>query len=283
MGMRDWLFGKKDKEPKQHHESSSVHDPPTARRVAERAHVLATVICRAFLEIQRDTIEDAEGLRGNLLAWLASLDISAELEPHELALLQSTVGHADEKATINASWRGEGLAVLAWALRCFELPAYDVSVFPPDPVQERIGFMNAATATALLDGATLRGSEEISRFASHMTIVNWRLRQFGLSRGSALYRANINALHPFGHGVGERMDFVGYLSVHPAFKDYWLHGLRFVEKDLAIGNSGIADASPEEVQRCTSIANERQIAAYWLRGDHLTYSKVDPATLLMAC
>jgi hypothetical protein len=73
------------------------------------------------------------------------------------------------------------------------------------------------------------------------------------------------------------------LRAHPSFKEYWLDGLRFIDGDLAIGNRRIADASPEEIKKCTSIATERHIAAYWLQGSDETYSKVIPATLLSAC
>jgi hypothetical protein len=283
VGVGDWLFGKKGKRPNADDESALPPSSPSARRVAARALVLATVVCRAYLEIQRRDMEDLEHLRGYLAAWLGDLGISDELEPHERQFLLTSVGRAEEKPVVDASWRGEGLAVLAWALDRFELPAYDESVFPPDPVQERLGFGNPPVATALLDSGARRSTQETSRFASHITIVQWRLRQFRLSPGSAVYQAATGALQPFGHGVGSHMDFRRYLSRHPAFQDHWLDQLRFVDNDLAIGSETIAAASAEEVQRCTSIALERQIAAYWLRGDHATYSNVDPVSLLIAC
>jgi hypothetical protein len=285
MGIMNWMFGKQGDGPKGRgqNESAPPPAPPPARRVAARAIVLATIVCRAFLDRQREEIENPEDLRGNLLAWLEGLAVSGELEPSEREFLQGRVGQTEEKDVVNASWRGEGLAVLAWALNRFELPAYDQSVFPPDPAQESVGFGNSYAATELLGSAVLRPPLEISRFASHVTIVQWRLRQFQLSRNSAAYRAAVGALQPWGHGVAERMDFTGYLSVHPAFKDYWLDGLRLVDGDLAIGEKSIVDAPEDEVQRCTSIALERQIAAFWLRGDNPIYSTVDPATILMAC
>jgi hypothetical protein len=79
------------------------------------------------------------------------------------------------------------------------------------------------------------------------------------------------------------MDFVQYLRNHPVFKEYWLDGLRFVDGDLASGESSISGAIPENVQTYGSIAMERQIAVYWLQGDERTYSHVSPNTLLSAC
>jgi hypothetical protein len=35
--------------------------------------------------------------------------------------------------------------------------------------------------------------------------------------------------------------------------------------------------------RCGSIAQERQLAAYWLEGDNEVYSQVNTPTLLSAC
>jgi hypothetical protein len=284
MGLKDWIFGKAGDGPHRGGPQQVAPPiPPSAQRVAARAIVLATTVCRAFLERQREDIDDAEGLRGNLLAWLEGLGITAEVEPTERDLLNECVGQGHEEAVINASWRGEGLAVLAWALNRFELPAYDMPVFPPDPAQQSVGFGNSEVATDLLTSAALKPSTEITRLASHLTILSWRLRQFQLRPDSSAYQAAVGGLQPFGHGVADRMDFVGYLSVHPAFKDNWLDVLRLKNGDLVIGDKCIAEASVDDVQRCTSIALERQIAAFWLRGDNPIYSKVDPATILMAC
>jgi len=79
------------------------------------------------------------------------------------------------------------------------------------------------------------------------------------------------------------MNLVKYLQQHPRFKDYWLDQPRLIGGDLAIGDRGIADAFPAEVDRCRSIAVERQIAAYWLQGDDETYSEVNASTLLSGC
>ena len=79
------------------------------------------------------------------------------------------------------------------------------------------------------------------------------------------------------------MDFAAYLRGHPMFKEQWLEGLRFVGGDLAIDANSITDAPLKKVHDCISIAEERQIAAYWLQGDEWFYSEVSPDTLLSAC
>jgi tetratricopeptide (TPR) repeat protein len=271
---------------------------PSARRVAARALVLAAVFYRAQLESDRF----AEAWRSKLLAWIDALDLGPELERGERSFLHTPVGHADAQLVANASWRVEGLGVLAWALGRFDLPAYDdLGEFatPPDVgfTEKLLSAMDTAAARELLQSAGLRPKSEIDRFSRHITLVSWRLRQFlvdpdrpvpsmdfemrGGRRVAVEDRAALR--RPAGPGIGEGMDFAGYLRGHGHFEEHWLDGLRLIDGDLALGDTSIAAASPEDVRRCASIAVERQIAAYWLRGDDRTYSKVIPSTLLSAC
>jgi tetratricopeptide (TPR) repeat protein len=275
--------------------------PPSAQRVAARALVLSAVIYRA--EMESDRFGDAESWRKQLLRWVDALDLGLELEPGERDLLHAPVGVADKQAIVNAYWRASGLGVLAWALHRIELPAYDQNVDLPRAVA-RLGFseeflsaMDTTRARDLVQMAGLRPAEDINHFASHITIVSWRLRQFQLDpdRMAPSIEFDVQGAKPvpietsptlrkhIGPGIGERMDFVAYLRQHPRFKEEWLNGLRLIDRDLAIGDTTLAEASVEEVQRCTSNAVECQIAAYWLQGDDRTYSNVNPSTLLSGC
>jgi hypothetical protein len=241
------------------------HEPPSARRVAARALVLSTVVCRAYLEMNLKDMppESWEPQRRHVLDWLEGLGIARELEPHERSFLQAPCGHVDGQLVTNAAWRGEGLAVLAWALNRFGLPSYDEETFPPDLAQESVGFLDARAAREFLDSAVLRPVAALERFATHATVVTWRLRQFRMSPGP--------------------LDFVGYLRRHASFREAWLEGLNIVDGDLALSAQAIAQADAEKVQTCERIALERQIAAYWLEGDARVYSNVNPTTLLTAC
>jgi hypothetical protein len=191
------------------------------------------------------------------------------------------VGRAQGQSVINAAWRAEGLAVLLWALKRFDLPRYDEGSVENIPA-ERIGLLSSVAEADRAEPPVLRLASEFDEFASHMTITSWRLTQFRASRDSELYQ-QASQYYPQRTGIQEPMDFLGYLRGYPNFKESWLEGLRFIDGDLAIGDRSIAAAEPEEVKRCTSIATERQIAAFWLQGDHAIYSKVVPATLLSAC
>jgi hypothetical protein len=241
------------------------HPRPAVRRVAARALVLSAVVCRAYLEMNHKDMprESWNPQRDHVIDWLKGLGLAAELEPQERDFLHAPCGIVDPQLVTNAAWRGEGLAVLAWALNRFGLPAYDEEAFPPDLAQESVGFLNPEAARQLLDTAVLRPAAEIERFATYATMVTWRLRTFRMYSG--------------------RWDFVEYLRRHTAFREAWLEGLRFVDGDLAIGEQAVANVPPEKVHTWERVAEERQRAAYWLEGDNTVYSQVNPTTLLSAC
>jgi hypothetical protein len=238
--------------------SSPIAEPPVASRVAARALVLASMHHRGILEMQEVDIDSLEEMRENFLPFLENLGISEELEDHETALLRTPVGRCEEQALIDACWRDEGLAVLAWALGRNELPRYD-EASTERPLQS-VGWANFPKAEELLASAVLRSRSEIKKLASHMTVVNWRVTEFRIRPG--------------------RMDYVGYLRAHPFFKESWLEDLCIIDDDLAISGQAIADAPVEAVQDCVSIILERTIAVYWLEGDDETYSNVRAHTYL---
>jgi hypothetical protein len=232
--------------------------PPPARRVAARTLVLAAVVGRASLETRGEGGADAP----TPLEWLNSLGIARELEPWESAFLRQPLGRAAPAVVGNASWRAEGLAVLAWALNRFPLPAYDEATLPESALAS-VGYGSREVGRQLLDAGVLRPAAEIERLAAHATVVTWRLRTFGLSPVP--------------------WHFSDYLRGHGAFKESWLDGLRFLDGDLAVGDRPITQAPAEHVHACAGIAVERHVAAYWLEGDDPVYSRVDPSTLLSAC
>jgi Domain of unknown function (DUF4272) len=229
--------------------------PPLARQVAARALVLAAVAARGDLERQKD--QTACHLP---LAWLRGVGGASALEGPERAFLNSAAGRAEEKVVTAASWRREGLAVLAWALRQFELPAYDSPLVPPDAAHLSIGFQDPQIARELLARGELRPLSEVDQLAAQLTVVSWRLQQFAIMPGP--------------------MDLVAHLRRVSSLADTWMKGLRILDGDLAIGAQPIAQAPAEAVQLCRGIAIERQIAAYWLQGDDPAYSAVKPVTLL---
>jgi hypothetical protein len=247
---------------------------------------LASVAYRAEVEKFVDSgaypLEEIERNRQEVLQWVKASGLTGELERQELVFLKTPIRQASSRMKIDAEWRCEGAAVLAWALGAVELPAYDANI-GTEMLLKRIGFLLPVSKQDLRRSGALRPATDIDRYASHATIVGWRLRQFRVSRDSELYQHAKESLPPGQTGIGEPMDFEAYLRAHPRFKESWLDGLRLIDKDLAIGDHPIAHAPPDEVKNCGSTAVERQIAVYWLQGDHKTYSKVNPVTFLSAC
>lgn len=232
---------------------------PAAVRVARRALALAAVAHRALLEMSAKRAQAAKSL-SVLLEFVKQAGLDDELEPAERTLIGKPLGKVPSQQATNSIWRAEGVAVLAWAIRRFDLPPYDREVPINVPLQS-ISFLQP-DALSVVRNATLRSEAEVSFLASQYTIINWRLHKFINEPG--------------------RMELAGFLRRHPDFKKDWLRSIRVVKGDLALGKSSLADAKQEVVQNCTSIAIERQIAAYWLQGENELYSKVTPSTVLAA-
>lgn len=219
--------------------------PPPAGRVARRALVLAAVAYRAYLERHAD-VHEAEDSRVQALSWLAAVGAQSEAEIDELEVLETPVGQMDESTVVDASWRGQGAAVLAWALGRYELPGYDQ---PADPaaVGEALGFLDDG-ADDVLRAATLRRHEELEQLAERLLTVHWRIRQF--------------------REDGRPMDFAS----GPGFLQR--DGLRYVGGDLAIGELSISATDDQALSRALGLVRERQHAANWLCGDDPVYSGV---------
>lgn len=224
--------------------------PPSPQRVAARALVLAAIVYRGFLEENPDKIE-AETLRKELLDWLNGLDILAELEVNEKRLLNTLCGSLQPRQQVQAEWRCEGVAVLAWALQRFMLPAYDEQV-DPKVVNDSLGFLTDE-AKNLIASPSLREPEELRRYAEVAFSLHWRLRDF--------------ALRP------KHIDFEK-LAKEAWFGPLEISGLRLIEGDLAIRNTPIAATAEHQFQECLGTTQERRQAAQWLIGDHEIYSEV---------
>lgn len=225
-------------------------EPPAARRVAQRALVLAAVTCRGALEVDAGK-SDAEAFRRDVLVWLTSVGALAEAEGEERRMLESPLGTLDERRVIDATWRGEGLGVLAWALGRSELPSYQETVRPPE-VADSLGFMEAS-GDALLNKPTLRSPAELETLARRLFALHWRLREF--------------TLRP------RPMDFASFARTGP-FGPLDVSGLAFAKGDLAIDGRPLASVDERRRRECLSIARERQQAANWLCGQEHVYSDV---------
>ena len=224
--------------------------PPTAERVARRALVLAAVTCRGSIESDAES----EGFRRSVLTWFERTGLLEEAEAEERHLLAVPVGQLTHQRAVDASWRSEGLAVLAWALHCRDLARYDQQC-EPEHVADSVGFM--MDSPVVLNGPVLRSSDQLHRLAALMFSLHWRLRQFSLKADS--------------------MDFERFAG-EAWFGPLEVDGLLFAEKDLAI--HGVPVVRSARWRDVLSIARERQQAANWLAGHDPIYSEVGTDTQL---
>lgn len=228
--------------------------PPVPDRVAGRAIVLSAVACRGSIEKDAND-PGAEDLRKKVLAWIDRLGVGPELEAEELRLLETPLGRLEEKKVIDASWRSEGMVVLAWVLGRAELPPYDVQCVPSD-VANLLGFLEEREATPL-DRPEVRPQDEIEHWADTYLTLHWRLRQFSLE--------------------ARTIDFAGYVEScewGPLITDE----LGMVDGDLSLGGARVDLAAESDFRSALSIARERHQAFNWLLGYDPVYSEVSTDT-----
>ena len=230
--------------------------PPTAIRVAQRALALVAVSARALLEQQDAADPMVQARHQQLIDWVAAIGVGDELEPDEWKVLQRPVGSLDQQAVINATWRLEGLAVLAWALRRFEFPRYDQLV-DPDRLLHSLGFLDEDAARSLLEAPELRSSAELDALRKQLLGLHWRLRNF--------------TLRP------QAMDFAKFA------RDAWFGPMditpfQLVDGDLGLAGQAISKAPEEIFQRSISSAMERHQVINWLHGYSRVYSETDTST-----
>jgi hypothetical protein len=227
--------------------------PPTGDRVAARAMVLAAVSCRGLIE--KDSHKPkAEEFRKTIRPWLDYIGAGRELEPDEAALLSTPLGQLDKRTALNATWRAEGMVVLAWALGWASLPPIHEECEPSD-VAVAMGFLDEQQNT-LLHCPCLRDRAEIDRWEGAYLTVHWRLRQWSIEPGP--------------------MDFVTFVSACD-----WglcLDELEVLDRDLAIGGVRIDKIDHAVYHEALSITQERHQAFNWLSGFEPVYSDVTTDT-----
>jgi hypothetical protein len=233
---------------------SEESSPPTARRVAERGMILTCLSGRASLENEDRT--EAAPLHERTKEWVKEIGLGAEIEPDEVKILEAPLGELAMRQRIDASWRIEGAAILAWALGLVELPPYDRQV-DPRLVYEAFQCLKEDAAD-MPSSAKLRPHEEIELFNRRITTLHWRLREFTISP--------------------ERIDF-GSLKDLGGWYAYFDYGyIRLTKGDLEIGGAPILDAAPEPFQTMISTTTERHQACNWLMGWETLYSEVTTDT-----
>lgn len=230
--------------------------PPSAQRVARRACVLAAVCGRALLEQEDKADPGVEETRKRLLQWVDNIRVRAEFEAVELNILEAPLGTPPPQVTANATWRLEGLGVLAWALNRYELRPHDELVNPPDLLKS-LAILNADAAKALIAAPNLRSQDELKTLQERLFAVHWRITDFRLKHKS--------------------IDFASVAKT-AWFGPLDVSNLPMIDNDLAINGKAIAQADERSVGITTSAAMERHLAINWLCGGSEIYSRTDVST-----
>jgi hypothetical protein len=241
--------------PKSPEEPSA--EPPTPQRVARRALALSAVTVRAILEqdLANGKPEVPETYK-DLMAWVRDIEINDEFEPDEWAVLQRPPGKLDQRGHLDSTWRLEGLVVLAWALRRFEIPPHDQLVVPMQ-VWRSLGALKGDAAKALLANPALRPPAEIGALRNRLFALHWRLRNF--------------RLRP------EVMDFAEFARTC-WFGPLDISDLPLIEGDLGLRGERLDRAAPDVFSCAHSAAQERHQAANWLWEGPERYSEASVAT-----
>src|SRR5262249_12544785 len=98
--------------------------PPAPQRVARRTLALTAGAARAILE-QNLADPQTPQTCAAVLKWVQDVGVGDELEPDEWEVVQRPPGRLERQVQLDATWRLEGLVVLAWALGRFEIPPHD--------------------------------------------------------------------------------------------------------------------------------------------------------------
>ena len=144
---------------------------------AARAVVLGAVCRRAYLELPREPAdegaEDPEAERFDLSAWLRDEGLWPAVSPTERRLLETRLGRVPAEQAETASWRGEALAALGWALGLVDpLPPFDT----PADLDALLGLVPGPwdKTRAFHTAATLRDEGSIAAAREAAELWHWR-------------------------------------------------------------------------------------------------------------
>jgi hypothetical protein len=230
--------------------------PPSAERVVRRALALVAVTGRAILEQDDANAEHVQQTYADLLAWVKDIGIDDEFEAHEREVVNRPLGQLDHRQQTNATWRLEGLVVLAWALKRFEIPPHDELV-QLNPLWRSLGILDAQAARALLAKPELRSREELGTLRNRLFALHWRLRNY--------------------YASPKAMDFAEFAKTC-WFGPLDITGLPLIDGDLAIKGQRIDRADPDASGAAHSTAQERHLAVNWLWEGPERYSEACVAT-----
>jgi hypothetical protein len=218
--------------------------PPTAQQVARRALNLSAVVCRGSID-KGSGDPHAEKLLGRIRDWLGDVHLVNEQEPWEAEIMRAGLGQLQDRQITRATWAVEGLAVLSWALGCYEFPSHDQKV-DPFAITDSLGFL-AEDADEFISTARVRSAEELHDARELMYAVHCRLRDFLRNKNSKDFKTWVE---------GKWLDVMKVNRVN-----------LIVAGDLGVGGKAITEAALHDIQNCEWVVCEQHRASIWLVGE----------------
>jgi Domain of unknown function (DUF4272) len=218
--------------------------------IRTRILILASILRRLSLEDctngdGSDAIAEAFDER----EWLREQKLSGGLTADEAALLDSPPGSVAREAISEASWQGEALLVLGWAIGAHDMAPLG-TVFDPRPLLDAVPSPWDGTKEWLGDPAIIAESEA-AREREVAEIWYWRLTTEALRRtASAADRQDYEEAI---RDVAAEALTAGFL---PALRD----------GDFSMDGSSIKDLSGDDIDVLIAVTGQRLRALNWLCG-----------------
>src|SRR5215217_7599292 len=154
-------------------------------RVRTRVLILAAILRRLAQENVAAGAGDNEPIAEAFdeREWLREQGLARELTPREVELFNSPPGSLGAETIIEASWQGEALVVLAWAIGALEMPPID-TISDPRPVMDLIPRPWDAVHNWLSDPNMVTEPDAV-RQRERADIWHWRVTIELLRRGAS--------------------------------------------------------------------------------------------------
>ena len=222
----------------------------TPAELRARILILAAVLRRLALE-QAPPDEEGESLADAFdeRAWLRDQGLERELTPRESALLSSPLGSFAAEAIVEASWQGEALVALAWALGTRDMPPADATSDPrpiidlvPRPWDTVHGWLTDRAIVSEADAVREREIAEIW----HWRATTELLRRQGLADDAQDYEVAIREVAAEALAAG----------IVPALHD----------GDFPARGRSVKDLSAINLDELIAVTGQRLRALNWLCG-----------------
>jgi len=199
----------------------------------------------APLEEEEDSLADAFDER----EWLREQGLARQLTARETALLDSPLGSIAPELTIEASWQGEALSALAWAVDAMPMPSVDATS-DPRPIMELVPRPWDAIKAWMSQPVIVSESDAV-RERELAEIWHWRATTELLRR-----EASPADRRDFEAAIREVAAEARSAGIAPALRD----------GDFSVRGRSIKESSDTEIDELIAATGQRLRALNWLCG-----------------